>query len=137
MLKMSRSLLFLLLVNFCLICGCGDGSTPITSTKFPVVVFSDVHFNPFYDKSLSMRLTPRMPAGGRVFSRIRASQRLRNGAVTPTTLCLCWHSPAYIRTWERVRLLFLPATFSAITLRKRIMNFPGSQAFQLMQTLPP
>jgi sphingomyelin phosphodiesterase acid-like 3 len=30
--------------------GCGDGTT--TSSNFPVVVFSDVHFNPFYDPTL-------------------------------------------------------------------------------------
>jgi sphingomyelin phosphodiesterase acid-like 3 len=30
--------------------GCGGGNT--TSGNFPVVVFSDVHFNPFYDPSL-------------------------------------------------------------------------------------
>ena len=51
MLKMSRSLFFLLSVSFCLVCGCGNGTTAINN-NFPVVVFSDVHFNPFYDKSL-------------------------------------------------------------------------------------
>jgi sphingomyelin phosphodiesterase acid-like 3 len=30
--------------------GCGGGTT--TSSNFPVVVFSDVHFNPFYDPTL-------------------------------------------------------------------------------------
>lgn len=53
MFNMSRCIFFLLSIHFCLICGCGSGTTTITNTtKFPVLVFSDVHFNPFYDKSL-------------------------------------------------------------------------------------
>jgi sphingomyelin phosphodiesterase acid-like 3 len=32
--------------------GCGSGNTTTTSNNFRVVVFSDVHFNPFYDQSL-------------------------------------------------------------------------------------
>ena len=42
-------------LNFCLICGCGSG-TNTTTNHFPVVVFSDVHFNPFYDPSLFPKL---------------------------------------------------------------------------------
>jgi hypothetical protein len=34
-----------------LVCGCGGVST-ISTNDFPVVVFSDIHFNPFYDPSL-------------------------------------------------------------------------------------
>ena len=34
-----------------LICGCGSGTTT-SNNNFPVVVFSDVHFDPFYDPSL-------------------------------------------------------------------------------------
>ncbi|MFA5799426.1 MAG: metallophosphoesterase [Candidatus Peribacteraceae bacterium] len=48
MLKTSRRMIFLVLAGICLTCGCGSG----TSATYPVVVFSDVHFNPFYDKSL-------------------------------------------------------------------------------------
>lgn len=48
-----RRIFFLVLVIICLICGCSSGSgTNITNNNFPVVVFSDVHFNPFYDTSL-------------------------------------------------------------------------------------
>ncbi len=32
--------------------GCGDRTAATTSASFPVVVFSDVHFNPFYDPAL-------------------------------------------------------------------------------------
>jgi sphingomyelin phosphodiesterase acid-like 3 len=51
MLKISRCIFFLALVNICLICGC-DSGTNTSTNNFPVVVFSDVHFNPFYDPSL-------------------------------------------------------------------------------------
>jgi len=44
------------LVSIYLLFGCGaaTNTTPITPTanKFPVVVFSDLHFNPFYDTAL-------------------------------------------------------------------------------------
>jgi hypothetical protein len=35
-----------------LITGCSSGSGSGTNNNFPVVVFADVHFNPFYDPSL-------------------------------------------------------------------------------------
>jgi hypothetical protein len=44
--------------------GCGSG-TNTTSRNFPVVVFSDVHFNPFYDSSLFQSL---VAADARLFS---------------------------------------------------------------------
>jgi sphingomyelin phosphodiesterase acid-like 3 len=45
MLKSSRHIFFLALANIFLISGCGGGSD--TSNDSSVVVFSDVHFNPF------------------------------------------------------------------------------------------
>jgi sphingomyelin phosphodiesterase acid-like 3 len=58
MLKFFRGIFFLVLVSNCLICGCssgnGSGTNPTNNNNFPVVVFSDVHFNPFYDPSLSL-----------------------------------------------------------------------------------
>jgi hypothetical protein len=33
-------------------CGGGDGNPATPGGSFPVVVFSDIHFNPFYDRSL-------------------------------------------------------------------------------------
>jgi len=51
MLKIYRCIFFLVLVNIFLICGCGSGTTT-SNNNFPVVVFSDVHFDPFYDPSL-------------------------------------------------------------------------------------
>jgi hypothetical protein len=51
MLKIPRCIFYLVLVNICLICGCGS-CTKNTNNNFNVVVFSDVHFNPFYDPSL-------------------------------------------------------------------------------------
>jgi 3',5'-cyclic AMP phosphodiesterase CpdA len=43
----------LVLIPVCLIYGCSSGSSSSnTNNNFPVVVFSDVHFNPFYDPSL-------------------------------------------------------------------------------------
>jgi len=43
----------LVLVPVCLLYGCSSGSSSsATNNNFPVVVFSDVHFNPFYDPEL-------------------------------------------------------------------------------------
>ncbi|MEI8174139.1 MAG: metallophosphoesterase [Deltaproteobacteria bacterium] len=50
MLKFSRGILLLVLLNICLIFGCATSSNT-TIKNFPVVVFSDVHFDPFYDPS--------------------------------------------------------------------------------------
>ena len=41
-------------------CGGGGGNEP-PSTSFPVVVFSDVHFDPLYDKSLCSQLNAEVP----------------------------------------------------------------------------
>ncbi|MCL5024728.1 MAG: metallophosphoesterase [Nitrospirae bacterium] len=51
MLRICRCTFILVLVNIFLICGCGGG-TSSANKNFPVVVFSDIHFNPFYDPSL-------------------------------------------------------------------------------------
>ena len=51
MLKFPHCIIFLVLLSICLTCGCSSG-TSTTNNNFPVVVFSDVHFNPFYDPSL-------------------------------------------------------------------------------------
>ena len=45
------SLLFVLALQL-LLAACGGSGTNTTNTNFPVVVFSDVHFNPFYAPSL-------------------------------------------------------------------------------------
>jgi len=42
----------LLLLATCLICGCGADSSTTRNNSFPVVVFSDVHFDPFFDPAL-------------------------------------------------------------------------------------
>ncbi len=55
MLKTHRSIVLLLLVAVCLACGCGSDNKS-SSTNFPVVVFSDVHFNPLYDSTLYSQL---------------------------------------------------------------------------------
>ena len=52
----SRYLIFIGLVSVCLSCGCGQGVTSPSIKTFPVVVFSDVHFNPFYDPTLCTQL---------------------------------------------------------------------------------
>lgn len=53
MLTIPRCIFFLVLVNIFLISGCGGGSdSTATTNNASVVVFSDVHFNPFYDKTL-------------------------------------------------------------------------------------
>jgi hypothetical protein len=47
-----------MLASIYLLFGCGDGTklTPISPTAtFSVVVFSDLHFNPFYDPALFVR----------------------------------------------------------------------------------
>jgi len=57
MLKFFRGTFFLVLVSNYLICGCSSGNgTNNTTTNFLVVVFSDVHFNPFYDSTLFSKL---------------------------------------------------------------------------------
>lgn len=56
MLEPSRYIFLLVLVNICLSGGCGNGTTPPAPSSFTAVVFSDVHFNPFYDPSLCPRL---------------------------------------------------------------------------------
>lgn len=55
--KSKSSTLLLVLLTVCLICGC-SGETH-SNKNFPVVVFSDVHFNPFYDSSLFQQLVAR------------------------------------------------------------------------------
>jgi len=47
-----------MVVIVCLTCGCDNGThhTSPPAATFPVVVFSDVHFNPFYDPSLFQTL---------------------------------------------------------------------------------
>jgi hypothetical protein len=61
MLETSRSLLVLILLNVCLLCGCGNDSTSKSAGSFPVVVFSDVHFNPYYDSNLVSQLVAADP----------------------------------------------------------------------------
>lgn len=53
--KLSRRIFFSLLASVCLLFGCSDGTKPSpisAATTFPVLVFSDLHFNPFYDPAL-------------------------------------------------------------------------------------
>jgi sphingomyelin phosphodiesterase acid-like 3 len=60
---MSRMLRFVFVVSFASLCaflGCGDGSAP--APTFPVVAFSDLHFNPFYDQSLYPALAAADPS---------------------------------------------------------------------------
>ena len=52
MLKISRVILLLVLVNICLTFGCATSNNSTTINNFHVVVFSDVHFNPFYDTTI-------------------------------------------------------------------------------------
>ena len=52
MLKVARCILFLLLLNLCLFCGCSSDTSYPVSNSFSAVVFSDIHFNPFYDPAL-------------------------------------------------------------------------------------
>jgi hypothetical protein len=42
---------FLELAGASLICGCGDPQSIAGSTDFPVLAFSDLHFNPLYDQT--------------------------------------------------------------------------------------
>ena len=52
MVRFFRCIVFLALAVVCLTCDCsGD-----TGDTYPVVVFSDVHFNPFYDETLFQSL---------------------------------------------------------------------------------
>lgn len=56
MLKISREIFFLMLVTVCLICGCSSDTSINTNKSLPLLVFSDVHFNPYYDPSLFQKL---------------------------------------------------------------------------------
>ncbi len=53
--KLSQRIFLPMLAIVCLFVGCSDGTRPSPispATTFPVVVFSDLHFNPFYDPAL-------------------------------------------------------------------------------------
>ncbi len=53
--RLPACMFLLMLASIYLLFGCGDGTntpSPLTATTFPVVVFSDLHFNPFYDPAL-------------------------------------------------------------------------------------
>lgn len=59
----KNSLLFIaLLVSFTL-AACGGSGTTTSNNSFPVVVFSDVHFDPFYDESLFPKLLAKDASG--------------------------------------------------------------------------
>jgi sphingomyelin phosphodiesterase acid-like 3 len=61
----SRVFRFLFVVSFASLCaffGCGDSSAPAPTNTFHVVAFSDLHFNPFYDKSLFPALAAADPS---------------------------------------------------------------------------
>jgi sphingomyelin phosphodiesterase acid-like 3 len=60
--KLFRSLL--VVVSACLFpfFGCGDSSAPAPTDDFQIVAFSDLHFNPFYDKSLYPALAAADPS---------------------------------------------------------------------------
>ena len=60
--KISRGIFFLVLVTNCLICGCST-STGTADKNVSVVVFSDVHFNPFYDPALFKQLVAKDSGG--------------------------------------------------------------------------
>jgi len=65
MLKGSSGIFLLALAGVYLLFGCGAVTNPTptpTSNSFPVVVFSDVHFNPFYDPSLFQQLLANDPS---------------------------------------------------------------------------
>jgi sphingomyelin phosphodiesterase acid-like 3 len=59
--RMSR-FIFLLVLAICPILGCGSGTATPTNS-FQAVVFSDVHFNPFYDTTLFSQLVAADPSG--------------------------------------------------------------------------
>lgn len=61
MMKPYRNILFILLVSLSLLSGCSGQSQTIKSSHFPVTVFSDVHFDPFYDPSLFPQLVAADP----------------------------------------------------------------------------
>jgi hypothetical protein len=58
---MSRYI-FLLVLIICPILGCGSGTPTLAPNNFQAVVFSDVHFNPFYDTTLFTRLRDADPS---------------------------------------------------------------------------
>lgn len=54
MIKISSCIISLVLASVFLFCGCTSGTG--TNNSYPVVVFTDVHFNPFYDETLFHQL---------------------------------------------------------------------------------
>ena len=65
MLRTSRLILFLVLVNVVFSGGCGVSTSappPVSEPTFPVVVFSDIHFNPLDDPTLCHSLDAADPS---------------------------------------------------------------------------
>lgn len=56
MIKISRCIISVVLACIFLTCGCGSGGGGSIAKTYPVVVFSDVHFSPFYDTTLFQSL---------------------------------------------------------------------------------
>lgn len=54
MIKIFRCVIPVVLAGVFLASGCGSGGS--ASNSYPVVVFSDVHFNPFYDATIFQSL---------------------------------------------------------------------------------
>ena len=113
--------------------GCAGGSGGASgggsaAANFPVVVFSDVHFNPFYDTTLFAALNAADPSQwAEYFSGIEHNDAF--GVDQGYQL-----SPPRARTFEHQAKLghespssFLPATFSAITFHRPSMRFTTRQ----------
>lgn len=60
MLKASHRLLIVALASICLACGCGTGNP--SAKTFPLVVFTDLHFNPYDDPTLFPALAAADPS---------------------------------------------------------------------------
>jgi hypothetical protein len=104
--------------------GTGNG-TNTTNNKFSVVVFSDVHFNPFYDSTLFSKLVAAdADQWAGIFQTSKITAPSEWGADTNYPLLALALSS-----------IFIPATFSGMIFRKRFSNFMEAKTLQAMQTL--
>ena len=126
MFKLSRCMISFAVVSIFLTCGCGSGTNTPNGT-YPVVVFSDVHFNPFYDTTLFPSLVSSDASEwASIFATSNISEPSAWGKDTNYPLLVLALS-SIGRTWERVRSSFIPATSWGITFLKRFSLFLGAE----------
>src|SRR5665647_580309 len=127
-------LLFLVFV-LTVLASCGGDTNNNTNNNFPVVVVSDVHFDPFYDPSLFPAL---VAADVSEWEGIFKTSQI----TAPSAWGNDTNYPLFVLTLSSIKRnlgaspLFLPATFSGINFRKRFTLFMGVRTSQPCRPLP-